>query len=320
MVGHVDTPEPSESEDSDESSVFDISLDQNVSRSSECEMFDINKSDSKKVRKLDSQLNDDTDLLIIDSGGGTNCTITQRAFHITDIIGDKKVALSGYQDQSSPKLCSIVNGQTKAIITGKKDPVIFHINCATLVEDKDEKESLCVPFSLMQHGIKCDLTPRKYGGKGGITVNNIFLPFEFDEEKLFYRIQKPTIDDLDTLEHFELTSLMSSSITRRNRKKILPSDIPMIEWRKRLAMAPEDVVSKTLDATTQFYLNCPGETRDNPVRHYKSRFPGLRYPRLREGVATDTFFPSSVSDRGNTCSQFFVGTKSNRWEVYPLKT
>ena len=94
----------------------------------------------------------------------------------------------------------------------------------------------------------------------------------------------------------------------------------MIEWRKRLAMAPEDVVSKTFDATTQFYLNCPGESRDNSVWHYKSRFPGLRYPRLREGVATDTFFPSVISDRGNTCSQFFAGTKSNRWEIYPLKS
>ena len=69
-----------------------------------------------------------------------------------------------------------------------------------------------------------------------------------------------------------------------------------------------------------FYLNCPGENRDVPQRHYKSRFPGLRYPRLREGVATDTFFPSLVSDRGNSCSQFFVGLNSNRWEVFPLKS
>ena len=66
----------------------------------------------------------------------------------------------------------------------------------------------------------------------------------------------------------------------------------MIEWRKRLGTAPEDIVSKTLENTTQFYLNCPGENRDVTQRHYKSRFSGLRYPRQHEGVATDTLFPS----------------------------
>ena len=34
----------------------------------------------------------------------------------------------------------------------------------------------------------------------------------------------------------------------------------------------------------------------------------------------DTFFPSITSDRGNTCSQIFVGVDTDRWEVYPLKT
>ena len=104
---------------------------------------------------------------------------------------------------------------------------------------------------------------------------------------------------MDSYEHFELTLVLHQVSSRRNKKKILPSYIPMIEWRKRLAMAPEDVVSKTLEKTTQFYLNCPGKNRDVPQRHYKSIFPGLRYPRLREGVATYTFFPSVVSDRGN---------------------
>ena len=74
----------------------------------------------------------------------------------------------------------------------------------------------------------------------------------------------------------------------------------MIEWKKRLAMDPGDVVTKILENTTQFYLNCPGENRYVPQRHYKARFPGLRYPRHQEGVATDTFFPSLTSDRGST--------------------
>ena len=33
----------------------------------------------------------------------------------------------------------------------------------------------------------------------------------------------------------------------------------------------------------------------------------------------DTFFPSHKTARGNTCSQFFVGQKSDKWRVFPLK-
>ena len=104
-----------------------------------------------EVRNLNSRSGGGSDILVMDIGGGMNCTITKRAFHITDIIENQKTALSGYQDKGEPKLCSVVNGNTKAFIQGKSDPVIFHINFATLIDDKDEMESLCVPFNLMSH-------------------------------------------------------------------------------------------------------------------------------------------------------------------------
>ena len=74
----------------------------------------------------------------------------------------------------------------------------------------------------------------------------------------------------------------------------------MIEWRKRLGTAPEDIVSKTLENTTQFYLNCPGENRDVTQRHYKSRFSGLKgtLDNMKELLQTPYFPVSVVSDRG----------------------
>ena len=47
-------------------------------------------------------------------------------------------------------------------------------------------------------------------------------------------------------------------------------------WRKRLAMAPEDVVMKTFDATTQLYTSVEAENRVVGRRHFKSRFPILK--------------------------------------------
>ena len=84
-------------------------------------------------------------------------------------------------------------------------------------------------------------------------------------------------------------------------------------------MAPEDIVKRTLNATTQYYLQPEMNNRMDPRRHLTSRFPGLRGNRLNETFATDTFFPSVTSDRGNTCAQLFVGVDSERWEVFPMQ-
>ena len=128
-----------------------------------------------KVGNISKVEKEDKSVLIVDTGGGMNCTITKRAFHISDVYENHKTSLTGYQDKSGPKLCSIVNGYTKVYVKGRDDPVIFKINYATLVEDKDELESLLVPFPLMSHGIQCDMTPTKYGGKGGIKVLEEFF-------------------------------------------------------------------------------------------------------------------------------------------------
>ena len=98
----------------------------------------------------------------------------------------------GYQDQGVPKTCSVVNAVTKAQPRNYDKPIILLQNNATLINDENEMESLCVPFKCMEHGIKIDMVPTKYGGLGGMTVEGDFIPFEFDNEKLFIKIQKPT--------------------------------------------------------------------------------------------------------------------------------
>ena len=261
----------------------------------------------------------ETHSIIIDSGGGQTCTVTKNAWRVTHTT-NHRTELSGYQDKNT-QVCPIVNAVTKAHIKGRDEPVLLAINYATLIDDDEEKESLVVPFCMMAHGIQVDMVPEKYGGQSGMTVEETFLPFEYDNEKLFLRIEKPSRQDFDHFEIFELTSPYPElrNEVRRSRKRHLPEDIPMSEWRKRLAMTPEDVVAKTFDNTTQYYLSLESENRMDPRRHMKSRAPGLRLDRQHEPVASDTFFPSVKSDRGNTCSQMFLGTKSKRWEVYPMK-
>jgi hypothetical protein len=50
-------------------------------------------------------------------------------------------------------------------------------------------------------------------------------------------------------------ALIGEECIRRRKKIDVPHNIPWEEWRRRLAMLPEDVVKRTvLDATTQLYI------------------------------------------------------------------
>jgi hypothetical protein len=81
-------------------------------------------------------------------------------------------------------------------------------------------------------------------------------------------------------------------------------------------MLPEDVVKRTvLDATTQLYMEVENEHRNEPREHYQSQCPGLC-----KFVASDTYFPTKVTNQGHTCSQMFVGLDSDFWVTYPVKT
>ena len=84
----MDTTEPSDSEDSEGNQIvhMEYELEDNKMDENKCNTCESKVSDVGKVRSLKKQLNDTTDILIMDTGGGTNCTITKRAFHISDII------------------------------------------------------------------------------------------------------------------------------------------------------------------------------------------------------------------------------------------
>ena len=118
-----------------------------------------------------------------------------------------------------------------------------------------------------------------------------------------------------------MMSLFPTRVTTRTTKStILPGDVIMIEWRKCLTMLPEDVVRKTLEATTNFYSSIEGENWMDPRCHFCSRFAGLRIQCQNEEVATDTFYPTVTTQWGNTCSQFFTGLSTKRSFLYTIKT
>ena len=69
----------------------------------------------------------------------------------------------------------------------------------------------------------------------------------------------------------------------------MPSEISIPEWRKILVIIPEEIVLQTFNITTHFYPSADEENLQDPGKNYKYIFPGLKYPRQRETVASNFF-------------------------------
>ena len=83
-------------------------------------------------------------------------------------------------------------------------------------------------------------------------------------------------------------------------------------------MLSEEIVQQNLNNTTHFYLSVEEENKQDTRRNYIYICHGLIYPRNIEIVASNNLFPTSKSSHGNTCSQLFMGTISDRWSIYCL--
>ena len=142
-------------------------------------------------------------ILIFDTGGGRSGTITRRSWYVFEYKNHKLIILV-YHDKIEVKVYPIVNSVDKAWIQGRDLPVLLVMNYATLLDDPDETESLAVPFQTTKHGATVDMTTRNLGGDRGLQVDEEYLPFWWDNEKLYYIIEKPTEEDIEELESFEL--------------------------------------------------------------------------------------------------------------------
>ena len=269
------------------------------------------------------------------------CTCGGGAWIILEETGEE-VMCSGYireEGESSGQMLKIVSAAT-CVTPANGEPFILIVHQACYHDDPDQNESLCLPYQAEQHGVKFDLTPKHRlnangdNGKQLIIIEDKEIDLEFDGRKMFIKIRLPTGNELTSMPSYELTSPSvfipdcgeENEDLRTHRRKHskrcperLPGGIPLLEWRKRLAYAPEDVVMKTFSSTTQLAMNVEAENRMSGRRHYKPRFAFLREHRLNDVFHSDTFFPTVRSNTGDTCSQIFLGKNTDYMKVYPLR-
>ena len=261
---------------------------------------------------------------VLDSGGGKRPTVHQPAWHICGGQPGLTATLSPYQSNQT-FTHPVVTAITKATVTNLHAPVLFKVNYATLItteHDPNEHESLLTTWDLHNFGHVVEGIHPK-APKCGITIQNTFMELDWDDETVFFSISCPTQEDLDTYDIYELNSPLPDP--GRVRRLASPTwdgkfkKLPMSELRKRFAYLPEDIIKKSLDNTTQYYLEVLEENQDNPQKHFRKRFKAIPDRRQHEEVATDYVYFSKKSSSGHNGGQFFCGVTSKRWEFFPLR-
>ena len=124
--------------------------------------------------------------------------------------------------------------------------------------------------------------------------------------------KKMNLYDIVSYSRFAFNVSKTIKYKRTKRDPINPQDIQSC-----LAFLPLETIKHTLNCTTQlakWHATVPMK------RHWKARFPFLNIHRLREPVATDTFFANCKSIGGFTCAQVFFGIQSRMINVYPMRT
>ena len=77
---------------------------------------------------------------------------------------------------------------------------------------------------MMSHRVKVYMKPLWYGGGQGIKVNDTYLQFDVNGSELYLDIYKPSQQESDSMEIFELTLPLpeESSSVLRSRKRLMP--------------------------------------------------------------------------------------------------
>ena len=207
----------------------------------------------------------------------------------------------------------------------------MRVHEGVLIEDSDQSESLLHPCQAMAHDCKFNLIPIGHSdanhtsGDPKMIVDENEINFQFDGRKLFQTTRKPTLEELDSLPIVEVIAHVPHEPTKStfetHRKMVSKAliKVKIEEWRKILAMAPKEVVLKTLAAITQLAINAESDNRSASRRHFKSRFPFFKYPRLWYEFHMDAFCPDVKTAQNHACAQIRMGKDTGNRKVRPLK-
>ena len=192
--------------------------------------------------------------------------------------------------------------------------VIVRINQALLDCDPSQTEALLQPHQARAFGVMIDDCARCHvaanGKPGGqcIGIGEDTLPLHFDGWKCYLRIRLPSVEEINSLPIYELTSPNPYNPQQSHRLRRVSNnlEVSVKEWRARLGYPTYEVTRSTLANTTQMVKTLQAESREYLRDYYKTRVWALRPYRINDVMYSDTFFSFITSIRGYKCFQLFA--------------
>ena len=265
-------------------------------------------SRSRRIKyKFDLAIPSSSDTIFIVDSGCDQCVLSAQSFRVTHKSGIFYNLFGALHGMQSSKGLELVDACTLVTLkSGAK--FILHVNQGLLDLNPLQKESLLQPYQARAHGVIVDDVCKRHKGVDGqpgtqcIYVDGHELPIHFDGLKQFLCVSFPTDADVLRYPSVVLTSPESYEPQRRRfSRRVVPSQVNLEEWRKRLGYPTFEVTKRTLESTTQFVNSVEAETREYMRDHRASRLPMLRPLRINDTCFHDVFFSSVTSIRGYTC-------------------
>ena len=271
---------------------------------------------TRNTQQEQEEAREKEELMLIDTGADT-CVLGP-AFRIISST-DRTVDMVGAQADMIRENLVIGSGVTLATLENGEN-VILRFN-ESLINDKIGKSILGVN-QVRHHQHEVNETAEYFGGQQNIvTLEEKTIPLKFQDSMTWLKISYPSDEDLTSLPIIEMTSDVPWDPSLTGQRPIAPmtkKKPPDYEqYRKCLGWKPEQVIKKTIEGTTQY----ASSTMRIPMRQrFKARNRSLFVRRLRETVATDTFFSSEIGINGEQCAQLYVGKTSKLTDVFGMTT
>ena len=285
----------------------------------------------RRVTRLNEYISEvDSSQHILVSDTGNDQTLLTRAWRILHRTGREVIMTGAFAGRNVGETFPVVSAVAKLQCEDGREfaayahEALFDSNPAQTESLLSVHQSLRDTRNGIDDRARCERDVHGNPGMQMARFNTTRMPFFFDGTKCFFVVHPITDAELLNLPKVTITDgdkpyePLDRLHSRRN-PIISDKTTHALDWKRTLGFAPDHVVQKTLDATTQLVPTVESETREIMRDHFQTRLPQLKVRRFNDTCYVDTFFSSIVSIRGYTCWNLFAYQRTGLDVIYLMR-
>ena len=257
----------------------------------------------RRVTRLNeyiSEVDSSQHILVSDTGNGQ--TLLTRAWRILHRTGREVIMTGAFAGRNVGETFPVVSAVAKLQCEDGREfaayahEALFDSNPAQTESLLSVHQSLRDTRNGIDDRARCERDVHGNPGMQMARFNTTRMPFFFDGTKCFFVVHPITDAELLNLPKVTITDgdkpyePLDRLHSRRN-PTISDKTTHALDWKRTLGFAPDHVVQKTLDATTQLVPTVESETREIMRDHFQTRLPQLKVRRFNDTCYVDTFSP-----------------------------